>query len=426
MAGAEAQGRFGRLAVCAGNALEFYEFLIYSTFAVYIGTTFFPPDLPGGTLLPSLATFGAGFLTRPIGGWAIGRLSDRVGRKVGMLLSLGLMGVAMAGLALTPGYARIGIAAPFLLLLFRLMQGFALGGEVGPATAFLVESAEERQHGQAASLQGMTQGVGILAAALVGFLLALVLPADALQAWGWRLSLLPALLVIPVAWRIRRSLPETLHQTLPRAAVDHPGDARLILCALLVIGASTVGTYTGTYATTYALTTLHMSPRIAFAAGLMIGLSIIVMAPISGRMSDRFGRRPILLFSLSCATATTIPGFWMIVHHPSPAMLLGMLGLITFASAGITSPLFAALTEAFPPHRRSTTFCCTYAVAIAVFGGTTQYAIAWLIQHTGDPMMPAYYRTGAALVGIVAALMMAETSPGATRRERRIGAVLPI
>jgi len=426
MVGAEARGRFGRLAVCAGNALEFYEFLIYSNFALYIGMTFFPPDMPGGTLLPSLATFGAGFLTRPIGGWAIGRLSDRVGRKAGLLLSLGLMGVAMAGLALTPGYARIGIAAPILLLLFRLVQGFALGGEVGPATAFLVESADERRHAQSASLQGTTQGVGILAAALVGFLLALILPANALQAWGWRLSLLPALLVVPVAWFVRRSLPETLHQTTPRAAADHPGDARLILCALLVIGASTIGTYTGTYATTYALTTLHMPPRISFAAGLMIGLSIIVVAPIAGRVSDRVGRKPVLLFCLVATALTSIPGFWMIVHYPSPAMLLGMLGLITFASAGIATPLFAALTEAFPPHRRSTIFCCTYAVAITIFGGTTQYAVAWLIQRTGDPMMPAYYRTGAVLVGIAAALMMAETAPGAARRGRRIGAVLPI
>jgi len=159
---------------------------------------------------------------------------------------------------------------------------------------------------------------------------------------------------------------------------------------------------------------------------LMIGLSIIVAAPIAGRMSDRVGRKPVLLFCLVATALTSIPGFWMIVHYPSPAMLLGMLGLITLASAGIATPLFAALTEAFPPHRRSTIFCCTYAVAITIFGGTTQYVIAWLIQHTGNPMMPAYYRTGAVLVGIAAALMMAETAPGAVRRKGRIGAVLPI
>ena len=426
MAEFTAQKAIGRLAICAGNALEFYEFLIYSTFAVYIGATFFPADLPGGTLLPSLATFGAGFITRPIGGWVIGRLSDRVGRKAGMLLSLGLMGLAMAGLAFTPGFSRIGVAAPILLLLFRLIQGFALGGEVGPATAYLAESAHEGQRGRATSLQGMTQGIGMLAAALAGFLLALAMPVGALQAWGWRLALLPGLLVIPIAWHIRRTLPETLHDAPPIASGDKAGETRLILCAMLVIGASTVGTYLGTYATTYSLATLHMPARISFAAGLMIGLAMLIVAPIAGRVSDRVGRKPVLLFGLIGGAVTTIPAFWMIVHYPSPVMLLAMLALVTFTSAPTASALYAAMVEGFPPHRRSTLFCCTYAGAIAVFGGTTQYAMAWLVQRTGDPMMPAYYRTVASLIGIAAAAMIVETAPGHVRREGRIGAVLPI
>lgn len=426
MAGAGAQGLFGRLAVCAGNALEFYEFLIYATFAVYIGTTFFPPDIPGGTLLPSLATFGAGFLTRPIGGWAIGRLSDQVGRKAGMLVALGLMGLAMAGLAFTPGYATIGITAPILLLIFRLIQGFALGGEVGPATTYLIESADDSRRGQAAALQSLTQGVSMFAAAAAGLLLALILPVEALQSWGWRLSLLPSLLVIPIAWRIRRTLPETLHQMPPPLPGDAPGTPRLIPLAFLVIGSCTIGTYIGTYATTYALNTLHMPPRIAFAAGLMQGLAILVIAPVAGRLADRIGRKPVMLAGMIGGGIVTIPGFWMIVHHPSPAMLLAMLFIMSIVQVPSAVALFTTLAEGFPPHRRSTVFCCTYATAIALFGGMTQYAVTWLIQKTGDPMMPAYYRMAALVMGFAATLAMIETAPPSVRNRGRIGAPLPI
>lgn len=409
------------LAVCAGNALEFYEFLIYSTFAVYIGRTFFPADAPGGPLLLSLATFGAGFITRPVGGWVLGRLGDRAGRRPAMLASLGFMAVGLAGLALTPGYAAIGVAAPILVLLFRLIQGFALGGEVGPSTAYLVEASADRRRGLLGSLQIFTQQAGVVAASLIGFLLALLLPQAALESWGWRLAMLPGLLVIPVALRIRRNLPETLpaHTGTPSPAREaRSSQLRIILCGLLMLGAATIATYVTNYTTTYALTTLHMPANVSFAAGLVGALLSLTLAPLAGHLSDRLGRKPVIIGGLVGATLAPVPGFWLIVHHPSPAMLCGMIALIGLASAWASAPMLVALTEGFPPRQRSTSVASLYAIAITAFGGTTQFVVAWLIRRTGDPLMPAYYRAAAAAVGLMAAMVLIESAPA----RRRCGA----
>jgi MFS family permease len=199
-------------AVVAGNALEFYDFLIFGFFAVQIGATFFPGKDATGSLLLTLATFGVGFLTRPLGGALIGPLGDRIGRKPAMLFSFGLMGFCIAGLALTPSYASIGVVAPMLVVFFRLLQGFALGGEVGPSTAFLLEAAPLPKRGLYVSFQLATQQVAILVSGLVGFALSSVLTPAHLTAWGWRVAMLLGVSVVPFALIIRRRLPETFHR----------------------------------------------------------------------------------------------------------------------------------------------------------------------------------------------------------------------
>ena len=200
-------------AVGVGNALEFYDFITFSFFAIQIGHSFFPESQTSHGLLYSLATFGVGFLTRPLGGLVIGMYGDRVGRKPAMVLSFALMGASILGLALTPSYAQIGIAAPILLVTFRLVQGFALGGEVGPTTAFLVEAAPPYRRGLYVSLQFMTQDLAVLAAGLAGFVLTSWLTPAALDAWGWRIALLIGATIVPIGLHMRRSLPETLHDT---------------------------------------------------------------------------------------------------------------------------------------------------------------------------------------------------------------------
>src|ERR1700688_2392939 len=198
-------------AVVAGNALEFYDFLTYSFFAVYIGRAFFPSNVPTASLLASLGTFGVGFVTRPVGGLVIGRIGDRLGRKPAMILSFSLMGVAITGLALTPPHSMIGIAAPVLVIFFRMLQGFALGGEVGPTTAFLLEVAPPERRGFYTAFQFWSQNLSILIAGLVGFGLANTLSEQQLQDFGWRIAFLAGAVIVPFGLAMRRSLPETFH-----------------------------------------------------------------------------------------------------------------------------------------------------------------------------------------------------------------------
>ena len=249
------------MAVFVGNGLEFYDFLTFSYFAVYISRTFFPSGNPSTALLATLATFGAGFLTRPIGAMVIGRMGDRVGRKPAMLLSFVLMGIAIVGLALTPSYASIGPFAPALVLFFRLVQGFALGGEVGPTTAYMAEAAPPHRRGLYLSMQYATQDAAVLLAGLVGTTLAARLSSDQLTQWGWRAAMLLGATIVPFGIWVRRTLPETLHTAArvgatAAAAVREPTLVRvrpylpIIVFGLMMLTAVTIGSYTLSYMTT--------------------------------------------------------------------------------------------------------------------------------------------------------------------------------
>jgi MHS family citrate/tricarballylate:H+ symporter-like MFS transporter len=234
-------------AVGVGNALEFYDFLTYSFFSIQIGHSFFPAEHFSNSLLSSLATFGIGFVTRPLGGIIIGRYGDRVGRKPAMLLSFMLMGIAITGLALTPSYAQIGMAAPILLVLFRLLQGFALGGEVGPSTAYLIEAAPPGRRGLYVALQYATHDVAVLAAGLIGFALSSLLTPDALDDWGWRVAFLIGVVIVPIGLRIRRRLPETLVEADKR---PEKAPRRLIVLGLALLMSGTICAYIVDYMTT--------------------------------------------------------------------------------------------------------------------------------------------------------------------------------
>src|SRR5579862_5602171 len=272
------------LAIVLGNGLEFYDFLSYAIFAVYIGKTFFPSHEASANLILSLATFGVGFVTRPIGGIVLGILGDRLGRKPAMILSFILIGVAMLGIALTPGYAQIGLAAPILLVCFRLVQGFALGGEVGPSTAWLIEAAPPERRGFYGSLQYATQNTAILVASCVGLVLSIILNAHDLAAWGWRIAFLLGVVIVPFGVLIRRRLPETLHAAEDDVAVwEAQRDGRfgesyawVIVLSFVLLGCLTIGAYTIDYATTFALNTLHLAAGIAFGVTVVISLAGLI------------------------------------------------------------------------------------------------------------------------------------------------------
>ncbi len=402
--------------VVAGNALEFYDFITYSFFAVQIGQTFFPSGDAAASLLASLATFGAGFLTRPIGAIVIGRMADRVGRKPAMLLSFALMGVAIVGLALTPGYKTIGVAAPILAIVFRLIQGFALGGEVGPSTAFLIEAAPPKRRGLLVSLQYMGQDAAILSAGLMGVGLSSVMGAGALTDYGWRIAFLAGAVIVPFGLLLRRGLVETLHEaeaaTAPPAVAGRPVTARRIaILALMMLAAGTTVGYVLDYLTTYATATLHMPVRLGFGATVVLGLTGVVFDPVGGWLSDRFGRKPVMIIPWVVLLMLIGPCFWAISHYRTGVVLLGATALLSVATSISSSSVLVAVTESLPKQVRSGTLALVYAVAISIFGGSAQFNVAWLTGALHSPLAPAGYMAIGVAVGLAAMLMMRETAP---------------
>lgn len=408
-------------AVVVGNALEFYDFLNYSFFAVFIGRAFFPSSSPTASVLASLGTFGVGFVTRPIGGVVIGRMGDRVGRKPAMILSFSLMGFAIVGLALTPPHSRIGIAAPILVILFRMVQGFALGGEVGPTTAFLLEAAPPERRGFYTAFQYWTQDLSVLVAGLVGFALSSALSEQQLQDFGWRISFLLGAAIVPFGLMLRRSLPETFHGSVSgaRAPIAARSYMWIAFLGLVLIACGTIGNYTAEYMTTYAIATLHMRANVAFGPTIAIGLSGVTLDLLSGAMSDRFGRKPLMLIFGSLLLVSILPAYHAINRYQTPAVLFCATGFMYCLLVMTTGPSLIWLTESLPAQMRSGGVSIIYALSIALFGGTAQYAVTWLIRSTGSQLAPAWYWTVAAAVGLVAIMFTRESAPRILARRNR-------
>jgi MFS family permease len=400
------------LAVVVGNGLEYYDFVTYAFFASQIGRTFFPSNTPGTSLLASLATFGVGFLTRPLGALVIGRLGDRIGRKPAMLLSFFLIGIGVVGLPLIPSYASIGVLAPLLAIAFRLLQGFALGGEVGPSTAFLMEAAPPLRRGFYISLQATSADFAVCIAGLVGVGLASVLEPPALDAWGWRVALLLGAAIIPVGFVLRRTLDETLRP--PAQASEEPaptGYARIVVLGLILLGAATTTNYLLEYMTTYANVTLGMSSRVAFGATAVIGLSGLLCDSLGGWLSDRLGRKPIMIVPWLFLAVAVFPSFWLLERLRTGAALYTACAVLACLSTLSSATIIVAITESLPHRVRSGAIAITYALAISVFGGSTQFFVTWLIRATGNPLAPGWYMFCGVIIGLIALTQLPETAP---------------
>ncbi len=404
------------VATVLGNALEFYDFTTYAFFAVMIGRAFFPAHDPFISLLLSVAAFGVGFISRPLGGIVIGAYADRAGRKPAMMLSIGLMAVGMVLLAATPSYAAIGFAAPILVVVARLIQGFALGGEVGPSTAYLLEAAPAGKRGQYGVWQIASQGAAMMLAGLFGVALSFALDDAAIQSWGWRIPFIIGVAIVPVGLIMRSRLQETVDTD---ASTIHPSTGhvfsallknhlRPLVIALMLITSGTIATYIGAYMTTYALSTLHMATGASMSATAVTGACVMVFSLIGGWLSDRVGRKPVYLLSKLAMTAVAYPAFVAINQHHTLAILLLMAGLMS-ALNSLGAVALVVITECFPKSVRSAGLSTVYALAVTVFGGTTQLVVTWLIHATGDPLAPAWYLIASSAIGVVAILMIAET-----------------
>jgi MHS family citrate/tricarballylate:H+ symporter-like MFS transporter len=402
------------LAVGLGNALEFYDFVTYSYFAIQIGHAFFPPAQTSHGLVYSLATFGVGFLTRPLGAWLIGRYGDRVGRRPAMLWSFGLMGGGILALALTPSYAHIGRWAPALLVTFRLLQGLAIGGEVGPSTAFLVEAAPPERRGLYVALQLTTQYAAGVAAAVIGFLLSGWLSPAALDAWGWRVAFLAGIAVVPVGLYIRRSLPETLI-TSSSSHSGHTGptgvSASFLVAAFLLAASGTTAVYVVDFMNTYAQDALGLSAHIGFTAAIIESVTVVCVAPVAGLLSDRFGRKPVMLTALGLLLLSAVPSYLAITTWRTVPIIYAATGLLSALEALLIAPAMTAISESLPQAVRSTSFGLVYAAGVTMFGGFAQLIVKSLMDATHNPDAPGFYLAVMLVVGCLAALTIRESAP---------------
>ena len=400
-------------AAVAGNAIEFYDFVSYAYFAVYIGKTFFPATSAYLSLLASVSVFGVGFFARPLGAWLIGMYADRRGRRPALLLTMGMMTAGTLGLAVTPSYAAIGAAAPLLLVAARLVQGFALGGDVGPSTAFLLEIAPAHRRAFFTSWQNASQGISAFVAGALGLVLTGTLSPAQMQEWGWRLPFALALLLIPVVLVLRRNMPETLEMPAveggswsARPAAPGLGHLRLVVLGILVFAGATIATYVSTYMATYATATLKLPPTIAMAATMAVGVSLLVGALAGGWWSDVAGPAWPALAPRVGLVVLAPAGLQLLVAHPGLMTLLAVCAMLGALTGMTSSAALYLLSERLALARRASGIALAYAAATAVFGGTTQAVVTWLIAATGSPIAPAWYASATGLASVVALAML--------------------
>ena len=412
----------GVVAVVIGNWLEFYDFLVFTFFAVMIGDAFFPAESQFGRLLGALATFGVGFVTRPLGAAIIGPYADRAGRRAALTLTLLMMAIGSVMVALTPPYAQIGIAAPILLVIARLIQGFSCGGEVGPATTYLLESAPASKRAAVTAWQAYSQQLAILMGSGLGLVLASTLTKDDLYSWGWRIPFLLGIIVAPVGIYIRRSLPETIAPTQAQRSTGHVLNelvrhhSRAVVLGICIICGGTISTYVLTYMTTYAITTLHLSETIGNALNFTGSVAQIAGFAV-GVWLDRFGRKRMLVATRVMFVASVFPAFSIFTSPQStPQTILVTNLILSFVFATTIGAVYAFLAEAFPQSVRSSGLAILYALGVSIFGGTTQLVVAWLIEATGDPMVPAYYQIVANMAGIIGVALLVPDAEVARER----------
>ena len=401
-----------RVASC--NFIEAYDFIVYGYYANYIAATFFPAASEFASLMLSLVTFGAGYLMRPLGAIVLGSYMDRKGRKKGLILTLGLMAVGTLSIAVTPGYAEIGLIAPLLIVAGRLLQGLSAGAEFGGVAIYLSEIATPGRHGFYCSWQAVSQQVAVVFSALFGFALTQIVPPEQMTLWGWRIPLLAGIVAIPLILWLRNSLEET-------EVFKHSRHVRTMGEVLRILGlhwklvangvALTVMTTTSfylitAYTPTYARQALHMGSSEVFLVTLLVGLSNLAWLPVGGVLTDRFGARPLMLLVTMAALLTAYPAMVWLVDDPNFSKLLVVLLLYSVYFGLYNGALIPLLAEIMPAEVRTAAFSLAFVTATAIFGGFTPAICTYLIDLTANRAAPALWLSLAAAISLAAAFIL--------------------
>jgi metabolite-proton symporter len=408
-------GRVGPIVrVASGNFLEMYDFIVYGYYATYIAKTFFPARSELASLMLALLTFGVGYLMRPLGAIVLGSYIDRKGRRQGLIVTLVLMAIGTLTIAVTPGYAQIGLAAPVVVLAGRVLQGLSAGVELGGVSVYLAEIATPGSRGFYCSWQSASQQLAVIFTALLGLALTGAVTAEQMTVWGWRVPLLIGCAIIPLIFWLRRSLEET---AAFRRMAHHPrrsaevlrtlaANWQLVLTGMLLVAFTTSSFYVITaYTPTFGKQALDLEPSATFTVTLCVGISNFVWLPIAGAISDRVGRRPLLVLVPVLVLLTAYPAMSWLVAAPSFGKLLVVELWLSCFFGVYNGAMVPLLTEIMPASVRTAAFSLAYSLATALFGGFTPAICTYLIARSGNRAAPALWLVLTAMLSLVGALL---------------------
>lgn len=414
------------LRVTSGNFLEQFDFFLFGFYATYIAHTFFPASSEFASLMMTFAVFGAGFLMRPIGAIVLGAYIDKVGRRKGLIVTLSIMATGTFLIVLIPSYQTIGVWAPLLVLIGRLLQGFSAGAELGGVSVYLAEIATPGRKGFYTSWQSGSQQVAIMVAAAMGFALNAVLEQSAISDWGWRIPFVFGCLIVPFIFILRRKLEETQeftarrhHLAMRQVFATLLANWQVVIAGMMMVAMTTTAFYLITvYAPTFGKKVLMLSASDSLLVTLLVAISNFFWLPVGGALSDRFGRRPVLIAMTLLALATAWPALTMLANAPSFLMMLSVLLWLSFIYGMYNGAMIPALTEIMPAEVRVAGFSLAYSLATAVFGGFTPVISTALIEYTGDKASPGYWMSFAAICGLLATCYLYRRSAVALQTAR--------
>lgn len=405
------RARKATVATSLGNALEWFDVIVYGFFAVPISANFFPNESKDGSLglVLTFLTFFLTYVIRPAGALGIGHYGDRHGRKAAMTLTIGLMALGLLILACAPTWAQVGVAAPIILTIARLIQGFSAGGEFGSSTAFLTETTE-RNKSYYASWQVATQGISMFLAAGFGWLLNTAISHDALYVWGWRVPFFFGLLIAPVGWYIRKHMDETpefenfeaKHEAhLSPIADTFAHHFPRVLTGAACVGVATISVYFLSYMPTFAMTQLKLPTWSGYLGSFIAGVIMFVGSPFVGRLADRVGRIPIMLPAAVIGLLMIYPLFSFLVSSPSIATLTVVQILVGLVMTAYFAPLPSLMSSLYPVEIRTTGMSLAYGLGVTCFGGIAPLVFAWLVGMTHTPLAPSFWYMGVAVISLI-------------------------